>query len=622
MNVGRSVMKLVIPSAGGGEEEGLNDPGVELFLGSIEQNLARECAQNAIDAAANPSAAVELTFDLLTVPRSEIPCVDELASVLERCHEFWVQDKRSNEFFSRGAEVIAQPGIQVLHISDRMTTGLTGGDSDRAGRWYGLVRSAGVSNKGEGSGGSFGIGKFATFAASELRTVFYSTQTVGGNVAFQGILRLASHKDDGVQTTRRTGYVGEAGAGGLCSAIRKSDLIPTRFEKKEPGTDIFIVAYRVNDGWERRLVSSILTNFWPAIHRNVISFRVGGRQISAATLDSDLKEFSVETDFDAHIFYRCLIEGQKNETNIPNLGPVSLYLLSSDEDLPKCVALTRKTGMIIAQKQFRSRRPFCGYLICESPEGNELLRSLEPPRHDEWNPSRGTKQAAKALKDLYDWIRERIKELNPVPTDQALDVPDLARYLPFDEEADQPASGASGPKADNEFTPKTPVRDIDIRPTAITPPRVLEATNEGGDDDDTAGTGPGDGGAGGGEGKASTDGEGIGTGQGGGQGHNPSRSPSKKPKLSFRSFLRADGSYEVVLRTVAGTAKGFQLMSVGEDGRTEVPRIKSVREADSSRVVSIGGGASVLDTLGSKRSKRFIIELDTQLRVALAAEAL
>ena len=36
------MMKLTVPSADGGEEEGLNDAGVQLFLGSVEEHIARE----------------------------------------------------------------------------------------------------------------------------------------------------------------------------------------------------------------------------------------------------------------------------------------------------------------------------------------------------------------------------------------------------------------------------------------------------------------------------------------------------------------------------------------------------------------------------------------------------
>src|SRR5262249_12380768 len=157
-----------------------------------------------------------------------------------------------------------------------------------------------------------------------------------------------------------------------------------------------------------------------------------------------------------------------------------------------------------------------------------------------------------------------------VPTAQPLDVPDLARYLPFDDEADQQAPGTSNTPPDDElqFTPITPKREIEVRPAAASKPRILENTNEGGDKGDEGGGGSGDDGSGGGYGGNDGD-DGIGAGAGGGNGRKPSRTPVTKPKLRLRSFMRSDGSYELVVRSLAGDAAGFRLIAIGEDGETE-----------------------------------------------------
>jgi len=618
------MIKLVVPSAGGGEEEGLNDPGVEFFLGNIERHLARESAQNTIDAALPNNAPVTLSFDLLSAAKADIPCVDSLADILRRCREFWRSNRKSEGFFADALRILENPTVKVLRMSDHNTTGLTGDDTDRDGRWYGLVRSAGVSNKDEGAGGSYGIGKYAPFAASQLRTVFYSTRTVDNEVAFQGTMRLASHTDRSGRITRRTGYIGSYCAEtDSCVAVRQSSEIPALFRRGEPGTDISVIGYRDDSGWEQRLISSILANFWPAIHRNIIGFRVGNRLLSAATLAVDLAGLAQEDqEFDAHLYHKALTHGQRHETEIKNLGRVELYLFASDEELPKRVTMTRKTGMVIELKMFRSRRPFSGYLVCESPEGNELLRTMEPPRHDEWDPKRGTRVAAKALKALHDWIRDRVKELNPVPTAQALDVPDLARYLPFDEEADQQVPSQSGaePDADEQFSPVTPVRDLQVRPAADARPRVLENTDKGGDVWTDGGSGDAEGGSGGGTGGGNGD-DGVGAGAGGGAGQRPSRTPVAKPKLTLRSFRRADGSYELVVRATGGHAAAFRVLAVGEDGRTEPAALKSARDAITNAALAVNG-ARIAAPTSPKHATRVVAEFHTPLRLALAVEAL
>lgn len=128
--------------------------------------------------------------------------------------EYWNDgnNQKTTRFFDKAIDVFNQDFIDVLRISDFNTTGLTGSDKDYNSAWQNLVKSSGVSNKGGTSGGSFGIGKSAPFACSDLRTVFYSTIDNQGLKAFQGIARLVSFKkkkfigDD--PTTTGIGYYG------------------------------------------------------------------------------------------------------------------------------------------------------------------------------------------------------------------------------------------------------------------------------------------------------------------------------------------------------------------------------------------------------------------------------
>ena len=74
-------MQLKFPSTGGGEEHGLNDPGIETFEGNFGGHLARECSQNVGDAAAKDGSPVRITFTVFDLPISHIPCADHLEGV-------------------------------------------------------------------------------------------------------------------------------------------------------------------------------------------------------------------------------------------------------------------------------------------------------------------------------------------------------------------------------------------------------------------------------------------------------------------------------------------------------------------------------------------------------------
>ena len=71
---------------------------------------------------------------------------------------------------------------------------------------------------------------------------------------------------------------------------------------------------------------------------------------------------------------------------LPQLRDVSLYFHTAQTSLPKRVAMIRKTGMKIFEKPFRSILPFCGVFMCRNDTGNELLREMEPPKHNVWDP--------------------------------------------------------------------------------------------------------------------------------------------------------------------------------------------------------------------------------------------
>lgn len=96
-----------------------------------------------------------------------------------------------------------------MRISDFNTTGLLGSAEEYNSPWTNLTKSSGASDKVGSQGGSFGIGKFAPFACSDLRTVFYSTKDKDGEKASQGVARLTSFKKSDEDTAQGIGFYGE-----------------------------------------------------------------------------------------------------------------------------------------------------------------------------------------------------------------------------------------------------------------------------------------------------------------------------------------------------------------------------------------------------------------------------
>ena len=193
------------PPTNGGRADGFNDPGIAHFKGSLYASLARETIQNSLDARANSDKPVDVTFEMIQLSPEDVGR-DELAAAVEACQKEVDSDDTAQPELIRAQEVLAKDRIPVLRVSDRNTTGL------RGRHWRTLVKMQGASFKAdlEGAGGSFGIGKYAPFAVSALRTVFYWTcyEESGSNIErFQGKCVLMSHQHEG-EEVQGTGFYG------------------------------------------------------------------------------------------------------------------------------------------------------------------------------------------------------------------------------------------------------------------------------------------------------------------------------------------------------------------------------------------------------------------------------
>ena len=573
-------MNLKFPELRGGPVQGLNDAGVENFLGAIDVYLSRECGQNTGDAHRANVETVRLEFDRITMRASEIPGFDQLRQTLDFCLERWGSKEKEREFFQQSIELAGKEQISVLKISDFGTTGLTGDDVDETGRWFALVKSQGVSNKEDNTaGGSFGIGKSSPFAASRFRTVFYGTRTEVGDVALQGVSRLVTHKNAEGKATQGMGFIGKydahGGEGGepVFQAIRDESEIPAPFRRTEPGTDIWVIGYRSGSEWSSDLIRSILANFWPAIHRGWIQFRVGNQQISKENLAELIAHHIGHEEFEAHHFHKAIVS-QPIKKTLKHVGDCELYLTASSVDLPKKICMVRKTGMRIYDYQPRACRvPFSGLFICTDREGNKLLRKLEPPKHDAWDPKRIEGQSGKkALDEIKVWIREEVKKLNPLFAGSSFNENELAKYVPDtapDELNDLP-NEQTGNSDEESLDPKPkpedpPVKPVQAKPVVLVPDGKSE---EGTGQRKETGGGESDGGDGdGGDGDGGDGGDGD--TKGGGMTDDPN-----PPTIRVRSYRSASNQYELVLRSTAKFNGSVCVYAIGEDGHQEPVELK------------------------------------------------
>ncbi|MCM3186376.1 hypothetical protein [Priestia megaterium] len=417
-----------------GPEIGLNDAGIETFRGKRLEALAREINQNSCDARSKEAEGpVEVHFNLHTLPLDVFPQKAEYIEILKSCSEYWRDIEKSKKFFDDALDLMMKSSISVLKISDYNTTGLSGSKLERGSNWHSLTKAIGVSNKDSVAGGSYGIGKQAPFACSAIRTVFYGTKDEHGNKAFQGVGKLATHLKDG-QATQGTGYFGITK--GNKPLLEMNNSLDDFFQRDSIGTDIFVMGFNGGNDWESNIVKSILESFFYAIHEERLVVNVGRTVINSQTLPLLLKQYTKDdADCLSYRYYQAITRGKHCKVNIKNYDEVELYLLEG-KGLPKKIAMVRGTGMKIFDKgHFRGLTKFSGVMIAKGPKINKLLRAIEPPSHDCWQPERNEENVSgskKVLKDLYSWISKQVRDLSSLGNVEELDIEGVSQYLPDD----------------------------------------------------------------------------------------------------------------------------------------------------------------------------------------------
>ena len=464
----------LFPPTGGGVKTGWNDPAITHFGGAREQGLARETIQNSLDARDGLlSEPVDVEFDLHDVDTDWFG-KEALARTIEACVAEAEGDEKASTALRESASLLEQPSLKFLRIADSNTTGL------RGKRWETLVKGLGTSyHESRGgpvtAGGSYGIGKSAPFAMTPLRTVFYWTRFEEGGEPrelFQGKAVLMSHRQDG-EERQGTGFFGLTDG---CEAL-EGDAVPPEIRSiegaRDSGTSLWIAGFPNENGWQERIARRVVASFFGAITDGVLSVSLeADRDITTIERDSLDEWFERlggtgedgETDEveEARLFRDVLRTEEPAEAEIPGLGLCRLYIRvdDSDERLPSKVGLMRRTGMLITTQQrglirFPGLRRFIALCRFEAEAGNILLRQMENPQHNQFEPDHiedavQREQAVQALRRATDWIRRVIRERAAWPVSaEPAPLSELSRLLP-DIQPEDPFGNESADGGDRE----------------------------------------------------------------------------------------------------------------------------------------------------------------------------
>lgn len=609
--------------------DGFNDSGMEHFRGNPIVHLAREICQNALDAA--DSGGVEVSFRFLEIETASLPNLDEFKATVQYCLDVaGDESERAELFFRNAAKLLAKNRIPVLQISDYNTTGIKG-PAVNGKPFYAFMKASGQSKKeSDTAGGSYGIGKFAPYVVSSLRTVFVSTIYRSDEGRWeqltQGKSVLMSHYTNG--DCRRG--IGFWGIKEKCKPIPGVDpklngwlqraQDPREYPSKK-GTTITILGFEPPKNWRKLLAASVAENFFGAIGNGRLSVSIDEERVLT---QDNIREFFDNPDVvkalegeknEPEHFENCRAylealqisgEVQIEETEHRELGRCNLRILVR-EGMPKKVCILRN-GMLITDelnrlKSFSDFKDFAAVVECRSTKGNEFLRAMEPPRHDDFEPNllptvKLQKVGKKALLDLARWVRDMLKRHAKDPVSEVTTLDELKDFF-----GDENTEG--GGKGTNEVNP---LGEVIIRAKPLPRKGTESKKPEGsleegeGDGDGDGGRIPGDGGGGGGSGG---DGQNDG-GKGGrsGDGEGGSGGKDKKPfkKLQNVRAVMIDSDKRKLSFTPTATGEiALRLMRAGADTDHDIKALKS-------SYGTIKGGRIILTVTEGQR-----VTLDVQI---------
>ena len=454
------------PESNYSQRYGISEAGIETYRGTLFASLAKEVCQNSLDARLNFSEPVVVEFSKFQVRTKSIPGFSKLNEALNKCFHSET-DNKAKKFFENACAKMNEKNINILRISDFNTTGLTGAkEAYMINPWQSLIKSSGISDKYDSLGGSYGIGKSAPFACSDIRTVFYTSYDTEGVLASQGVSRLISFPIEDDKNTQSMGYqisIGGPAKWKVESTERFTQGIGYygETEKNTPffselnmdtsfkrngitGTDLYIVGFLEDSKWKEELVVAILDNFLIAIYNKNLVVKIDNITISAGTLKDIIENFNIseKKKYQSIWSYYQVLTSTDNLENNPNsfllgdvfrdLGNFELKILY--DNLNRKVLISRANGMkIFDLDRLPSNIKFSAVFILSGDKLNNYFKEMEAPQHDNWEPDRHSDKNAKyVLKELKMMIKNKIIELGKSNIDEQMDVEGIGKFLPDD----------------------------------------------------------------------------------------------------------------------------------------------------------------------------------------------
>jgi hypothetical protein len=442
----------------GGGEIGPNDPLHITFKGSPYYSIVREAIQNSLDAVHDKSQPVVVSFQYFEMKRQDYPEFFKIEEHINQSLNYFENNPDARRLFGDMLKYLNRPQqgennmvLSCLRISDSNTKGMYF-DKGTTSPFYAFLRASGVSAKNQGSGGSFGFGKGAYFALSPIKTLIVSSKDIEGKVYFEGATRLTTHKDGSGSKISAFGFYDNNNG----DPTTHENNIPDVFKRTETGTDVNIIGLWSESERNTLMIKSVLNNFWLAIYDGKLIVQVDDVIINKGNIEIIINEYfdgQIENGSPSNIelwnpksYLRAVKYAGSNqqfkvfESELDTIGKVRLYVYL-ENGLPNRTSYFRAPRMVVYKGKNGKVNGYSAVFICDNDKGNEMLRLMENPAHNEWKLDNYPKDegkvntdARRGLIEIRDFINRTLETIAKTNSGNKIAFVGLEEYLSIPED--------------------------------------------------------------------------------------------------------------------------------------------------------------------------------------------
>ncbi len=435
-------------------EESTFNKVLERFYNHGISGLVRENIQNSLDG--NLPGSTKPVIVTINTGKVEKEYIPGLSEIKKRVNALEGRNSYTKETIQHMKNKMDVDEINYISFEDSNTKGLKGavnGQSDNKGdTWSIYAYNKGVHTEEEDQsveksrGGSHGIGKIASNAASELYMMYFANCDEEGNQHLGGTVQLIEHKYED-RFYRSTGYFTDERS----IEEYKTKFHPYKnnfhkvFRKDTRGLKIIIPYLRDQFNDEREILRSVCDSFFIAIIEEKLEVIINDKEINSKTIKKYIKDSNYYTQdlsetkdiftplyFDTYenIDVKTITIQDKDKVNYN----FKLYFKYDDSIPSGRVGIIRTIGMKIEDKKIKNnvRKPYNAVMIPQSIIEDEFLKSLENESHTELSyehikdqklQSNAKRFISNLVKAITKEIEEAVKKNNP--TDGAMNTSDL-----------------------------------------------------------------------------------------------------------------------------------------------------------------------------------------------------